>query len=156
MDMNQPIFPAPPGYVVDLVNPQRTGEAANFWVGTLGMIVSTIFVVIRVYTKTLLAKNFTADDGKPLPEEPRKAYGMIGVSNKTNSGITCSLGKLHQHQKIAGYSTRRANDRYCSASLLPYKSLSYVRFQIFTALIRDLTTPQSNMAEALSACTSGN
>jgi hypothetical protein len=64
MDMNQPIFPAPPGYVVDLENPQRKGEAANFWIGTVGMIVSAIFMVIRVYTKTLLAKSFTADDGK--------------------------------------------------------------------------------------------
>jgi hypothetical protein len=64
MDMNQPIFPAPSGYVVDLDNPQRTGEAANFWVGTLGMIVAAIFMATRVYTKTRLAKNFTPDDGK--------------------------------------------------------------------------------------------
>lgn len=64
MDMNQPIFPAPPGYVVNLDNPQRTGEAANFWVGTSGMIVAAIFMATRVYTKTKLAKNFTPDDGK--------------------------------------------------------------------------------------------
>ncbi|KAL1797158.1 hypothetical protein ACET3X_003764 [Alternaria dauci] len=62
MDMNQPIFPAPPGYVVDVDNPQRTGEAANFWVGTLGMIVAAIFVVIRIFTKTRLAKSLTPDD----------------------------------------------------------------------------------------------
>ncbi|CAN9245055.1 unnamed protein product [Alternaria alternata] len=62
MDMNQPIFSAPPGYVVDVDDPQRTGEAANFWVGTLGMIVAAIFMVIRVFTKTRLAKGFTPDD----------------------------------------------------------------------------------------------
>jgi len=72
MDMNQPIFPAPPGYFVDLDNPQRTGEAANFWVGTLGMIVAAIFMVIRVYTKTRLAKNFTPDDGKLSNSGPFK------------------------------------------------------------------------------------
>ncbi|KAI4714346.1 hypothetical protein J4E89_000025 [Alternaria sp. Ai002NY15] len=62
MDMNKPIFPAPSGYIVDVDNPQRTGEAANFWIGTLGMIVAAIFMTIRVYTKTRLAKNFTPDD----------------------------------------------------------------------------------------------
>ncbi|KAI4644072.1 uncharacterized protein J4E78_009655 [Alternaria triticimaculans] len=62
MDMNEPIFPAPPGYIVDVDNPQRTGEAANFWIGTLGMIIAAIFMAIRVYTKARLAKNFTSDD----------------------------------------------------------------------------------------------
>ena len=66
MDMNEPIFPAPPGYVVDINNPQRTGEAANFWIGTLGMIVAAFFMAIRVYTKTRLAKNFTSDDSKRI------------------------------------------------------------------------------------------
>jgi hypothetical protein len=36
MDMNQPLFPAPPGYIVDVANPQRDGEVANFWVGVIG------------------------------------------------------------------------------------------------------------------------
>ena len=64
MDMNKPIFPDPPGYIIDVDNPQRTGEAANFWIGTLGMIIAAIFMAIRVYTKTMLAKNFTPDDSK--------------------------------------------------------------------------------------------
>jgi hypothetical protein len=65
MDMNRPIFTAPPGYAVDIDHPQRSGEAANFWIGTLGMIVAAIFMAIRVYTKKRLAKNFTPDDSKP-------------------------------------------------------------------------------------------
>jgi hypothetical protein len=64
MDMNKPIFPAPPGYLVDVDNPQRRGETANFWIGTLGMIGAAIFMAIRVYTKTRLAKNFTSNDSK--------------------------------------------------------------------------------------------
>jgi hypothetical protein len=68
MDMNQPISLAPPGYIVNVDNPQRRGEAANFWVGTLGMTVAAIFMGIRVYTKTRLAKGITADDGKSSRE----------------------------------------------------------------------------------------
>lgn len=62
MDMNKPLFPAPPGYVVDLSNPQRTGEAANLWVGAVGMILSTLFMAVRIYTKTRFAKCLSADD----------------------------------------------------------------------------------------------
>jgi hypothetical protein len=63
MDMDQPIFPAPAGYIVDILHPQRSGEAANIWVGTVGMVISSLFMGIRLYTKIKLAKNFTADDG---------------------------------------------------------------------------------------------
>jgi hypothetical protein len=63
MDMNKPVFPAPAGYIVDILHPQRSGEAPNIWVGTVGMIISSLFMEIRLYTKIKLAKNFTADDG---------------------------------------------------------------------------------------------
>lgn len=63
MDMNQPLFPAPEGYIVDVANPQRDGEAANFWVGIIGMILAALFLSIRLYTKVVLARNFSADDG---------------------------------------------------------------------------------------------
>lgn len=67
MDMEQTIFPAPPGYVVNLSSPQRKGEAANLWVGCIGMIIATIFMTIRIYTKSKLAKRFTPDDGRWIP-----------------------------------------------------------------------------------------
>jgi hypothetical protein len=57
MDMNQPLFPAPPGYIVDVANPQRDGEVAN-------LILAALFLSIRLYTKIVLARNFSADDGK--------------------------------------------------------------------------------------------
>ena len=63
MDMNLPMFPAPDGYVVNVANPQRMGEAANFYVGLIGMILAAVFLSIRIYTKTVLARNFSADDG---------------------------------------------------------------------------------------------
>ncbi|KAF3004843.1 hypothetical protein E8E13_004733 [Curvularia kusanoi] len=66
MDMNLPLFPAPEGYVVDVANPQRMGEAANFWIGVIGMIVAAIFLGMRIYTKVVFARNFSADDGALL------------------------------------------------------------------------------------------
>ncbi|KAF1362387.1 hypothetical protein EJ07DRAFT_12641, partial [Lizonia empirigonia] len=62
MDMNLPLFPAPDGYVVDLANPQRMGQATNFYVALIGMILAALFLGIRIYTKVVLAKNFSADD----------------------------------------------------------------------------------------------
>jgi hypothetical protein len=64
MDMDQPFFPAPDDYIVNLAHPQRMGEAANFYVGLIGMIIAALFLGIRVYTKVVLARNFSADDGK--------------------------------------------------------------------------------------------
>ncbi|KAF7672479.1 hypothetical protein GT037_009510 [Alternaria burnsii] len=98
MDMNQPIFSAPPGYVVDVDNPQRTGEAANFWVGTLGMIVAAIFMVIRVFTKTRLAKGFTPDDSKlaQISQNTFQAFcNGIQHLTKSNSSVARSLGTWH-------------------------------------------------------------
>lgn len=64
MDMNKPLFPAPPGYVVNLSDPQRTGEAANLWVGAVGMSIAAFFMAVRIYTKTRFAKRFSADDSE--------------------------------------------------------------------------------------------
>lgn len=63
MDMNLPLFPAPDGYVVDLANPQRMGQATNFYVALIGMILAALFLGIRIYTKAVLARSFSADDG---------------------------------------------------------------------------------------------
>ncbi|CAN9310184.1 unnamed protein product [Alternaria sp. RS040] len=138
MDMNQPIFSAPSGYVVDVDNPQRTGEAANFWVGTLGMIVAAIFMVIRVFTKTRLAKGFTPDDSKlaQISQNTFQAFcNGIQHLTKSNSSVARSL--------------------VYSASPLPSKSLFCVCPEVFiNALKPDLTIQKSNMAEALSAVNS--
>jgi hypothetical protein len=64
MNLDQPVFPAPPGYVVDLANPQRSGVAANLCVGIVGMCIAALFVGTRLYTKITIAKMLTSDDGK--------------------------------------------------------------------------------------------
>jgi hypothetical protein len=63
MDLSRPIFPAPSGYLVDLTNPQRSGVAANIWVGIVGLCVSGLFMGTRMYTKAVLARSVTSDDG---------------------------------------------------------------------------------------------
>jgi hypothetical protein len=67
MDMSKPIFPAPLGYSVDLQNPQRSGQAANFLTAVVGMVVAAAFLGIRMYTKAILTRTFTLDDGKSKP-----------------------------------------------------------------------------------------
>ena len=54
--------PAPPGYHVDMQNPQVKGLELGLWVGFVGIGVSTAFLTLRVYTKVLLAKTFGFDD----------------------------------------------------------------------------------------------
>ncbi|CAN9280749.1 unnamed protein product [Alternaria alternata] len=126
MDMNQPIFSAPPGYVVDVDNPQRTGEAANFCVGTLGMIVAAIFMVIRVFTKTKLAKGFTPDDSKlaQISQNTSQAFcNEIQYLTRSNSSVARSLGTWQYISHGAGCSLDLADDQVYSASPLPSKFL---------------------------------
>ncbi|KAL1594363.1 hypothetical protein SLS60_010123 [Paraconiothyrium brasiliense] len=62
MDLNKPIVPPPTGYVVDLENPQRRGEAVITWVGIVGMVIATTLLLIRVYTKLVVVKKLASDD----------------------------------------------------------------------------------------------
>ncbi|KAJ4989116.1 integral membrane protein [Stagonosporopsis vannaccii] len=62
MDLDKPIVPAPNGYIVDLQNPQRRGEAVITWVGIVGMGIATILLLIRAYTKVVLVKKMASDD----------------------------------------------------------------------------------------------
>ena len=123
MDMNKPIFPAPPGYIVDVDNPQRAGEAANFWISTLGMIVAAIFMAIRVYTKTRLAKNFTPDDSEfcRSGRHRRRPKSLHSVSDNIYSSAAHSLGASHRSLKKIDSSTDRTNDRIYSASPSQYR-----------------------------------
>lgn len=61
-DLNKPIVPAPNGYIVDLQNPQRRGEAIITWVGIVGMVFATTLLMIRGYTKVVLVKKMASDD----------------------------------------------------------------------------------------------
>ncbi|PVI04225.1 hypothetical protein DM02DRAFT_669228 [Periconia macrospinosa] len=62
IDLDKPIVPAPAHYVVDLENPQQRGEALITWVGIVGMMIATVLLAIRIYTKAVLVKKMTSDD----------------------------------------------------------------------------------------------
>lgn len=60
------VLPAPAGYVVDFENPTRTGNVAGYWVTGIGLILSTSFLAMRMYTKLIITKNFSLDDAALL------------------------------------------------------------------------------------------
>ncbi|KAF2168178.1 hypothetical protein M409DRAFT_21622 [Zasmidium cellare ATCC 36951] len=58
-----PAATAPPGYTQDLINPPETKHInAGITISIVGMVVSTLFIILRVYTKAHLARNFGVDD----------------------------------------------------------------------------------------------
>jgi len=64
MDPNKPILAPPPGFVVDLENPQRRGQTVLTWVGIVGMVIATTLLIIRTYTKLVVVKKLHSDDCK--------------------------------------------------------------------------------------------
>lgn len=61
-----PLVSPPPGQTVNLINPPRNGATAGFWVPGVGMVLSTLFLAIRLYTKACLSRNAGIDDGMCL------------------------------------------------------------------------------------------
>ncbi|KAF1833323.1 hypothetical protein BDW02DRAFT_552717 [Decorospora gaudefroyi] len=127
--MSQPIFPPPTGYVVDLENPQRTGVAANMWVGIMGMMLSSLFMGVRIYTKTKLAKNFTADDGALLLAWIPIQIPILCKSRKTAS----SSPKQSNHSKSP---VRKSNPRITVASILYCPFLASAKFSLLFFYLR--------------------
>jgi hypothetical protein len=96
MDLSRPIFPAPSGYLLDLANPQRSGVAANIWVGVVGLCVSGLFMGTRIYTKAVLARSITSDDGMSqysrCPENLSTTSVRFEVSDSNRSSFSGCLG----------------------------------------------------------------
>ena len=57
-----PAASAPAGYHVNMHEPETKGLEPGLWVGIVGVVMSTGFLVIRVYTKAVLAKKFELAD----------------------------------------------------------------------------------------------
>ncbi|KXT08850.1 hypothetical protein AC579_1482, partial [Pseudocercospora musae] len=57
-----PAAAAPPGYEVDFSNPKTKHNGAGIIISIVGMVLSTLFILLRVYTKTFLARMFGIDD----------------------------------------------------------------------------------------------
>lgn len=56
------LLPPPDGYVVDFDNPQRRSVKASYIVASIGMVISTFFMLQRLYVKSVLRNNLGVDD----------------------------------------------------------------------------------------------
>lgn len=57
-----PAAPAPPRYNVDFQHPQESDLLAGLIIGFVGITICTVFVLLRVYAKAVLAKSFAIED----------------------------------------------------------------------------------------------
>ncbi|THV54676.1 hypothetical protein BGAL_0022g00320 [Botrytis galanthina] len=62
--MSSPIalLPAPEGYIVDFDNPARYENITGYWVFGVGIILSFLFLCMRIYTKAVVSRSFAAED----------------------------------------------------------------------------------------------
>lgn len=60
------MLPAPAGYDVDFEDPARRGVLAGYWATGIGLVLSTSFLAMRIYTKLVITKSFSVDDGALL------------------------------------------------------------------------------------------
>lgn len=127
MDLEQPVFPAPPGYVVDLANSQRSGVVANLCVGAVGMCIAALFVGTRLYTKLAIARQLTSDDGKSYnPLLSRSMSILFQIANNCYSGSRTSLGVLAPYSCMSTMVFDTANISTYSSFRLCYSLEYYV------------------------------
>ena len=55
-------LPAPSGYVVDFENPQRRALPLAYWLTGAGLILATLAITMRIYTRIRIVKDFRAED----------------------------------------------------------------------------------------------
>lgn len=54
----------PPGYTVDLANPQRNGDVGIYWCYAVGSALALIFLTQRLYTRVVFDGGLQWDDGE--------------------------------------------------------------------------------------------
>lgn len=57
-----PAAPAPDGYTANFDDPETKHREAGMIISIVGMVLSTAFILLRVYTKTYLARLWGIDD----------------------------------------------------------------------------------------------
>ena len=58
----RPAAPAPSGYIVDLNNPNTDGLELGLWIGVVGIAVSTLLLLLRLFSKIAFTKALGLDD----------------------------------------------------------------------------------------------
>lgn len=59
-----PAATPPPGYTQNFDNPETKHTTAGIVISIVGMVITTLFLALRVYTKAFLAHIFGVDDGE--------------------------------------------------------------------------------------------
>ncbi|KAF2715753.1 hypothetical protein K504DRAFT_511193 [Pleomassaria siparia CBS 279.74] len=99
--MSKPLVPAPPGYTVDVAHPQRQGQVLNYWVASVGMVLATVFVGIRAYTKIVLVRKWASEDWCLLCAWRPDGYvhGILGIHIWELTGWDMNLSS-HVHTAV--------------------------------------------------------
>lgn len=56
-------LPPPEGWQLNMDNPYQYGHIQGYWTGGFGLGLATILLGIRIYTKTMITRNFGLEDG---------------------------------------------------------------------------------------------
>lgn len=56
------VIPPPPGVIANIDNPQRKGQQIVVLSGA-GMAISTLFLIMRIFTKVKINRSFGQEDG---------------------------------------------------------------------------------------------
>lgn len=79
-------IPAPHDYVVDFDHPKRQSVTASYTISGVGMIISTVFMLQRLYVKRYLRNTLGLDDCKFS-----LVFGLIG---NISFSLQCDLQPL--------------------------------------------------------------
>lgn len=100
-----PAATPPPGFTQDLENPPELKHInAGITISIVGMVVSTLFILLRVYTKAYLSHIFGIDDGAVLQSDNRD------TADHSCSRHVDSLGESDQMSFIHAVANLRADD----------------------------------------------
>lgn len=83
-----PAASAPPGYTSNLVDPVTKNNTPGIVLAIVGMIISTAFLAMRIYTKAVLARIFGVDDILLILSWVSRQYDVswLGSDLVTDSG----------------------------------------------------------------------
>lgn len=89
-----PAATAPPGYTQNLVHPPETKHInAGITLSIVGMTISTLSILLRVYTKAYLSQTFGVDDGE-LSQPVRGTNTDLCSVAMLSAGVSNSMPPL--------------------------------------------------------------
>lgn len=87
MDYDLPAADPPPGYTRNMADPDIQDYHAGLWIGAVGIVLSTLFLVLRIYTKLFLTKVFGVDDWSLILAW---AFAMVVQAITIRESLSCA------------------------------------------------------------------